>query len=82
MWVVPCVKCTNDIVAKLTSEPFNSIPTKVVAYTTRGTTTECMCDIKYTEKKFENTGIDLFQVGVYPLEEELIENIIAKLILE
>ena len=81
-WIVPCKKCTDDIVAKLTNEPFNSIPTKVVAYTTRGTTTKCTCDVKYTEEKFKNTGIDLFRVGIYPLEEELIENIIAQLILE
>ena len=31
-WIVPCMRCTDNLVAKLTSESYKSIPTKVVAY--------------------------------------------------
>ena len=79
-WIVPCKHCTDNLVAKLTSEPYNSIPTKVVAYTTLGTTTKCKCDQKYTIRKFENTGVDVVRIRVW--EEEMMENLIAQLRLE
>ena len=79
-WIVPCMHCTDNLVAKLMSEPYNSIPTKVVAYTTLGTTTKCKCDQKYTIKKFENTGVDVVRIRVW--EEEMMENLIAQLRLE
>ena len=79
-WIVPCVKCTDAIVAKLAREPFNSIPTKVIAYTTLGTKAKCKCDVEYTKKKLENTSIDLLRV--YTSEEELIQKFFAQLLLE
>ena len=79
-WIVPCKKCTDELVAKLTKEPFKSIPVKVVAYTTLGTTTVCECDVNYTRNKLKDTGIDL--IYVRSSEEELMENLIARLILE
>ena len=79
-WIVPCKKCTDQLVAKLTTEPFKSIPVKVVAYTTLGTTTVCECDVNYTRNKLKDTGIDL--IYVRSSEEELMENLIARLILE
>lgn len=79
-WIVPCVKCTDAIVAKLTSELFSSIPTKVIAYTTLGTKAKCKCDVEYTKKKLDNTGIDLLRV--YTSEEELIQKFFAQLLLE
>ena len=79
-WIVPCEKCTDAIVAKLTSEPFNSIPTKVIAYTILGTKAKCRCDVEYTKNKLEITGIDLLRV--YMSEEELIQKFFAQLLLE
>ena len=79
-WIVPCIDCTDNLVAKLTSEPYKSIPTKIVAYTTLGTTTKCKCNVNYTIKQFENTGVNVVRIRVR--EEEMIENLIARLMLE
>ena len=78
-WIVPCMHCTNDLVTKLTSEPFKSIPTKVVAFTTLGTTTACKCNVTYTRNKFKNTGVEVAWID---MREEEIENLIARFILE
>ena len=79
-WIVPCMHCTDKLVAKLTKKPYKYIPTKVVAYTTNGKKTKCKCDVNYTHKKFENTGVDVVKIRVR--EEEMIENLIARLMLE
>ena len=79
-WIVPCKKCTDELIVKLTSEPFKSIPTKVVAYTTLGNSALCECDVNYTRNKLMNTGIDLTYVRTS--EEDLIQNLLAQLILE
>ena len=79
-WIVPCMRCTHNLVAKLTSEPYKSIPTKVVAYTTNGSKTKCKCDVNYTHKEFENTGVDVVKIRMR--EGEMIENLIARLMLE
>ena len=78
-WIVPCTGCTDKIIAKLTSEPFKSIQTKVVAYTTCGTYVPG-CNVNETKNKFKNTGIDLIRIKT--LKEELIQNLLAQLILE
>ena len=78
-WMVPCKHCTDNLVAKLTSEPFKSIPTKVVAFTTLGSTAACECDVTYTRNKFKNTGVEVKWIST---KEEKIENLIARFILE
>ena len=79
-WIVPCKACTNAIVAALTKAPFINIPVKVVAYTTRGSCSYSACDVGYTERTLHANGIEVTQV--YSNEEELMENLLAKLIVE
>ena len=79
-WIVPCVHCTDNLVAKLNSEPYKSIPTKVVAYTTIGSKARCECDVNYTHNEFKNIGVSVVRISVG--YEEMIENLIARLMLE
>ena len=78
-WIVPCISCTDNLVAKLTSEPYKSIRTKVVAYTTLGTKTKCKCDVNYTIKQFQKTGVELVRIR---MRKEEMEDLIAQLMLE
>lgn len=80
-WIVPCKACTNAIVAALSKPPFNTIPLKVVAYTTKGTLcTHSDCDVDYTKKKLAENNIEVTQV--YSFEEDVMENLLAKLMAE
>ena len=82
-WIVPCKSCTDKLYDELTKDPkFKSIPTKVIAYTTRGSHATCSdCDVNYTINKFKGSGIELTQVFVSEEQEE-IENLLAQLIAE
>ena len=81
-WIVPCVHCTDLLINTLKSEPYNSIPEKLVAYTTLGTKAECECDVEYTTERFKSNRLKLVWVPVQLPAEEMIENLIARLMFE
>ena len=77
-WIVPCVDCTDEIVNVFTRAPFNTITTKVVAYTTNGSGSCSDCDVNYTENQLIRNGIDFTKV--YSTEQLMeLANIMAKL---
>ena len=76
-WIVPCITCTDEIVRVFTSAPFNTIPTRVVAYTTNGGCSHSDCDVNYTENRLRNNSIDVTKVRTK--EEELIKTILEQL---
>lgn len=78
-WIVPCKTCTKAILAELDKEPFKSIKTKVVAYTTCGKKVK-NCDVSYTQLMFKKADVDLLRVET--LDKEFIQNFIAQLILK
>ena len=81
-WIVPCKQCTDELVEKLKKEPYNKIPTKVVAYTTNGEWAKCACDADYTKKEFKEIKVEVVKIKVKFRVEEKIENVIARLMLE
>ena len=82
-FIVPCKTCTNAIVNVLTNTraPFNDIPIKVVAYTTKGTNCRNSdCDVDYTVNMLSNHGIGVIHVRTR--EEELIKSLLDQLMTE
>ena len=65
--IVPCKSCTDAIIDTLTKPPFDSIQTKVVAYTTNGSNCDD-CDPDYTWTNLENSGILVTRVRITPEE--------------
>ena len=57
--IVPCTRyCTQPIIDKLTSHPYNNIRYKVVVYSTCGENVQ-YCNVDQTRNAFRNTGITL-----------------------
>lgn len=51
----------------------------MVAYTTCGKLSRAVCDVSYTENKLIRAGIYVHQVNVRTEQEEMIENLLNKL---
>ena len=74
-FIVPCKKCTDRIIEKFKSDPFNKIPLKVVAHTTYGTNCQT-CDYEYTRQALERAGIEFVQVRENPLIDDLLNQLV------
>ena len=74
-FIVPCKKCTDRIIEKFKSDPFNKIPLKVVAHTTYGSNCPT-CNYEYTKAALERAGIPFVQVN----EDSLIDDLLNQLV--
>lgn len=79
-WIVPCVDCTDDIINKLTQEPYKDIPTKVVAYTTKGTLVPG-CNEAYTVQTLKQTNIEPLHIP-YNCDSKHLEEAVIQMLLD